>query len=350
MPSSRVIAVDAMSGDNGPRPVLRGLAAASRKAPEIRFILTGPEARLRKMMARRRHLAERCEIRDAPEVVEMTESLASALRRRESTSMWRAIRCVRDGEASVALSCGNTGALGAMAVSALKTIPGVDRPAIAALWPTRRRGRFNVMLDMGAHHSATAEELRAYAIIGAEYARLGLDVARPRVALLNIGEERSKGHPDVRVAGDLIAEFAASADAPFEYVGFVEGDSITSDIADVIVTDGFTGNVALKTAEGIARFIRDVITTTMRRNLLNRAVALLAYPTLRSLRDRMDPRRMNGGVLLGLNGVVVKSHGRSDARGIEAAVGLAARVVERDLPLAISRELARRMAPAAASS
>lgn len=345
MPTDCVIAVDAMSGDNGPRPVIRALASVNRRHPQARFVITGPVAQLQHLLRNRRTLSSRCELRDAPDTVAMTESVVAAMRRRETTSMWQAISCVGDGHAQVALSCGNTGVLGTMAVSALKTLPGIDRPAIAALWPTRKPGRSTVMLDMGAHHSATAEELRTFAVIGSAYARIGLEIARPRVALLNIGEEQLKGHPDVRVASALIAAVAEMPDAPFEYAGFVEGDGITTGFADVIVTDGFTGNVALKTAEGIARFVRDVITTTMRRNLGSRAVALLAYPTLRSLRNRLDPRRMNGGVLLGLNGVVVKSHGRADSRGVEAALDLAIRVAEHKFSSVMAGELQRSFPP-----
>lgn len=320
-------------------PVLGGVARAARRNPEVHFILAGDEALLGRHVRRNRALSRSCSIVHAESTVSMTEPPGSALRRRESTSMWAAIQRVADSEAQAAVSCGNTGALGVMAATGLKTIPGAERPAIAALWPTRERGRLAVMLDMGAHYTATAEELTAYAVMGAVYARLALGVAQPRVALLNIGTEKLKGHPEVRQADERIAEIAGEAD--FQYVGFVEGDQITSNDADVIVTDGFSGNVALKTAEGIARLIRSVILASMRRNLFSRLAAVMAYPSIRGLRNWMDPRRLNGGVLLGLSGMVIKSHGRADAKGVEAALQLAIRVAEGDLPQVLAQELGR---------
>lgn len=339
MSTPSVIAVDAMSGDAGPLPVVRGMERLHRRTPELRFVLSGDETVLERLLRRRRSLRARCDIRHAPDIIQMTESPRAAYGRRESTSMWHAIGAVVDGTASVAISCGNTGALAVMATAALKSAASSVRPAIAALWPTRTRNKFTVMLDMGAHYTATAEELRSYAIMGAEYARAAMDVEHPRLALLNIGAEKLKGHPEVREADELISQLGADERSPYQYIGFVEGDQLTADLADVIVTDGFTGNVALKTAEGIARFIRDVISATMRRNILSRAAAMLAYPTFRGLRNRLDPRRMNGGVLLGLNGVVVKSHGRADSRGIEAALELAHRVAKHDLPQQIATRL-----------
>lgn len=339
MPCSAVIAVDAMGGDAGPLPVIRGVARAVRRHPDVRFLLAGDESALGRHIRRCRLPSRSYRLVHAEDTVHMDDTPGAALRRRESTSMWAAIRQVAQSEARVAVSCGNTGALAVMASTALKTLPGAERPAIAALWPSRERGRFAVMLDMGAHYTATSGELTAYSLMGAAYARLALDVERPRVALLNIGTEKLKGHPEVREAGQRIA--ALAEEAGFQYIGFVEGDQITSNTADVIVTDGFSGNIALKTAEGIARLIREVIAASMRRNLFSRAAAVLAYPTIRGLRGWMDPRRLNGGVLLGLNGVVVKSHGKADAKGVEAALDLAIRVAERDLPRVILRELER---------
>ncbi len=339
MTPETVIAVDAMGGDAGPLPVIRGIERTGRRFPSVRFILSGDEQLLKRHMGKSRILTSRCTVRHAPAVVEMTEAPGAAFRRREATSMWGAIQCVANGDAAVAMSCGNTGALAVLAATGLKTLAGSARPAIAALWPSKKRGKLTVMLDMGAHYTATPEELRAYGIMGAAYARIALGVQRPRVALLNIGAEKLKGHPEVREADKLIADLAKRPDATFDYIGFVEGDQITANIADVIVTDGFTGNVALKTAEGIARFIREVITVNMRKNLLSRFAVVLAYPSFRGIRNWMDPRRLNGGVLLGLNGVVVKSHGRADAKGVEAALSIAIRVAERNLPAVISREL-----------
>lgn len=339
MSNRTVVAVDTLGGDAGPAPVVAGVARISRQLPEVRFILVGDEAELARLLRRRRAVARRCTLRHAPDAVAMTEKPGAAFRRRENTSMWNTIGCVAGGEAQVAMSCGNTGALAVMAMAGLKTLPGATRPAIAALWPTRTRGRLAVMLDMGAHYSATSEELRDFGIMGALYARVVLGSDRPRIALLNIGTEHLKGHPEVREAANLLGALAEQPGSQFEYVGFVEGNDITGNSADVIVTDGFTGNVALKTAEGIARLVREVIYATMRKNLLSRLAGALAYPSFRGLRNWMDPRRLNGGVLLGLNGIVVKSHGRADAKGVEAALRVAIRVAEQDLRTAMSREL-----------
>jgi glycerol-3-phosphate acyltransferase PlsX len=241
-----------------------------------------------------------------------------------STSMWSAIEAVRAGEAPVAVSCGNTGALMLMSMTRLRKIEGVNRPAIACLWPSRNPSGFNVMLDVGADLRADAEDLLQYALMGASYARNGLDLSRPRVGLLNVGTEDHKGRAEIKVAADLIARVAPAAD--FDFVGFVEGVDLPSDKVDVIVTDGFTGNVALKTGEGTARMIRELMGEAFRYSPLSRIAALLAYTSLRRLSKRIDPRRVNGGVFLGLNGTVVKSHGGADATGVAAAIKLAARL------------------------
>ncbi len=334
------IAVDAMGGDDGPAPVIRGIERVCRTNSSVRFVLAGDEAVLGRTISRRSPIQGRHAIRHAPDTVAMDAKAARALRDREGTSMWAAIAAVVAGEARVAVSCGNTGALSLMAATALKTVDGAPRPAIAALWPTTTRNKSTVMLDMGAHYMATGPDLLAYAVMGSEYARAALKVERPRIALLNIGSEKMKGRPEVREADGLLSDLAAADGARFEYVGFAEGNEITQDVADVIVTDGFSGNVALKTAEGVADFIRTAITTAVKANPLARLAVLPAYASFRGFRKQIDPRRLNGGVLLGLNGIVVKSHGRADARGIEAAVDLAIRVSERNLPALIARELA----------
>ena len=251
----------------------------------------------------------------------MHEKPSHVMRNGEGTSMWSAIESVRKGEATVAVSCGNTGALMALSMIRLRKIPGVNRPAIACLWPSRNPGGFNLMLDVGADVKADAEDLRQYALMGASYARNGLHLARPRVGLLNVGTEEHKGRPEMKVAGELIAG-AAEAGA-FDYVGYVEGGDLPSDRVDVIVTDGFTGNIALKTGEGTAKLIGDFLKEAFAATPLSRIAALLAITSLRRLQKRIDPRRVNGGVFLGLNGIVVKSHGAADATGISAAMKLA---------------------------
>ena len=320
--SSRiVISVDAMGGDRGPATVIAGIEQSATKNPDIYFIVHGDEAVLNRLIGRRRALAGRCEVRHAPRVVTMHEKPSHVMRNGEGTSMWSAIESVRKGEATVAVSCGNTGALMALSMIRLRKIPGVNRPAIACLWPSRNPGGFNLMLDVGADVKADAEDLRQYALMGASYARNGLHLARPRVGLLNVGTEEHKGRPEMKVAGELIAG-AAEAGA-FDYVGYVEGGDLPSDRVDVIVTDGFTGNIALKTGEGTAKLIGDFLKEAFAATPLSRIAALLAITSLRRLQKRIDPRRVNGGVFLGLNGIVVKSHGAADATGISAAMKLA---------------------------
>jgi glycerol-3-phosphate acyltransferase PlsX len=216
----------------------------------------------------------------------------------------------------------------------------VNRPAIACLWPSRNPSGFNVMLDVGADLRADAEDLLQYALMGTSYARNGLDLQRPRIGLLNVGTEEHKGRAELKVAADLIERAAAAAD--FEFVGFVEGGDLPSDRVDVIVTDGFTGNVALKTGEGTARLIRELLEQAFRKTPFSRIAALLAYTSLRRLSKRIDPRRVNGGVFLGLNGTVVKSHGSADPTGVAAAIGLAARLASSGF----NKRLAARIAQA----
>jgi glycerol-3-phosphate acyltransferase PlsX len=313
-----------MGGDEGPAAVVGGMAKAIDKNPELRFIVHGDRPELERLIEKRRGLSEKCEIRHTDDVARMDEKPSSVLRHGKQTSMWSAIEAVRAGEAPVAVSCGNTGALMLMSMTRLRKIEGVNRPAIACLWPSRNPSGFNVMLDVGADLRADAEDLLQYALMGASYARNGLDLSRPRVGLLNVGTEDHKGRAEIKVAAELIARVAPAAD--FDFVGFVEGVDLPSDKVDVIVTDGFTGNVALKTGEGTARMIRELMGEAFRYSPLSRIAALLAYTSLRRLSKRIDPRRVNGGVFLGLNGTVVKSHGGADATGVAAAIKLAARL------------------------
>jgi phosphate acyltransferase len=316
-----VISVDAMGGDRGPSAVVAGLLKSAHKNPEIAFVLHGDEAVLGPLVQRRKVLAERCEIRHAAGVVAMGEKPSHVMRHGQDTSMWSAIESVRAGEATVAVSCGNTGALMALSMIRLRKLPGVNRPAIACLWPSRNPHGFNVMLDVGADVRADAEDLLQYALMGASYARNGLGLGRPRVGLLNVGTEEHKGRAELKAAHDLMHD--AADGGGFDFVGFVEGSDIPSSRLDVVVTDGFTGNVALKTGEGTAILIRDLLREAFRKTPLSRIAALLALTSLQRLQKRIDPRRVNGGVFLGLNGTVVKSHGAADATGVSAAVKLA---------------------------
>lgn len=314
-----------MGGDHGPRSVVAGIARSAHKNPDIRFLVHGPESVLRPLIEKR-GLSDRCDIRDVSEVVTMDARPSHVMRNGKGTSMWSAIDAVRDGDADAVVSCGNTGALMALSMLRLRRIPGVDRPAIACLWPSRNPGGFNVMLDVGADVRADEGNLLQFALMGGSYARNGLGIARPRIGILNVGTEENKGRNEIRLAHDLIADAAPAAE--FEFVGFVEGGDIPSSRVDVIVTDGFTGNVALKTGEGTARLIREFLNEAFRATPLSRIAALIALTSLRRLSQRIDPRRVNGGVFLGLNGTVVKSHGSADATGVSSAIKLAFRLAE----------------------
>lgn len=337
------LSVDAMGGDSGPAVVVAGCAKSAQKNPELGFLLHGPQDELERLVARRKHLRNRVTIIDAGDVVTMDDKPSHVVRNGKGTSMWSAIESVRSGDATVAVSCGNTGALMALSMIRLRKLPGVNRPAIAVLWPSRNPQGFNVMLDVGADVRADADDLLRFALMGASYARNGQNLARPRVGLLNVGTEEHKGRTELKEAFDLIAAQADAAD--FDFVGFVEGGDIPGDVADVIVTDGFTGNVAIKTGEGTAGLIGDLLREAFRFTPLSRLASLLALTSLRRLKKRIDPRRVNGGVFLGLNGTVVKSHGGADATGVSAAIKLAAQLAE----LGFNDKLAARVARATAT-
>ncbi|MGB8622926.1 MAG: phosphate acyltransferase PlsX [Paracoccaceae bacterium] len=338
-----VISVDAMGGDLGPAAVVAGIARSASKNPDIRFILHGPEDKLQRLVAKRKVLAGRCEICHADGVVTMDEKPSQVMRNGKGTSMWSAIESVRDGAATVCVSCGNTGALMALSMVRLRKLPGVSRPAIACLWPSRNPGGFNVMLDVGADIRADEQDLLQFALMGASYARNGLALPHPRIGLLNVGTEEHKGRAELKAAHDMIAAAAPLND--FEFVGFVEGGDIPSNKVDVIVTDGFTGNVALKTAEGTAKLISELLRAAFKHTPLSRIAALLALPSMKRLSKRIDPRQVNGGVFLGLNGTVVKSHGSADATGVSAAVKLAFKLAQSGF----SERLAARVASAGAA-
>lgn len=335
-----IVSIDAMGGDNGPSAVVSGCSKSAKKNSRLGFILHGPKDELERLIARRKHLRSRCEVRDAPSVVSMDDKPSQVVRTAKGTSMWSAIESVRSGEATVAVSCGNTGALMALSMIRLRKLPGVNRPAIAVLWPSRNPQGFNVMLDVGADVRADAEDLMRYALMGTSYARNGMELPRPRVGLLNVGTEEHKGRTELKEAYDLIRERAPEAD--FDFVGFVEGSDIPGDVADVIVTDGFTGNVAIKTGEGTASLIGDLLREAFRFSPLSRLASLLAVTSLRRLRKRIDPRRVNGGVFLGLNGTVVKSHGAADSTGVSAAIKLAAQLAEQNFTDKLAARVADR--------
>ncbi len=334
------IALDAMGGDHGPPVVIGGAAIAFDRHPEVQFVLFGDETAIRAELGRYERLAAAARVTHTDVAVRMGDKPSQALRQgRRRSSMWLAIDAVRQGAADVAVSAGNTGALMAMAKICLKTMEGIDRPAIAAVWPTLR-GEC-IVLDLGASIGADAHQLVDMAIMGAAMARVIFDLERPSVGLLNIGVEEVKGVEEVREAGRQMREL----DLPnLEYVGFVEGDDIAKGTVDVVVTEGFAGNIALKVAEGTARQMGEYLRAAMSRTWSARIGYLFARGALQTVRDRMDPREFNGGLLLGLNGVVVKSHGGTDAEGFANAIDLGHDVVRHELQHRIAAGIARHAA------
>jgi phosphate acyltransferase len=312
------IALDAMGGDHGPSVVIPAAAIVSIRHPEARFILIGDAARVEPELKANPALAAKTQLIHTDVAVAMDAKPSQALRKgRWKSSMWLALEAVRDGRADAAVSAGNTGALMAMAKFCLKTIAGIDRPAIAAIWPTIESEC--IVLDVGANVGADARQLVEFAMMGSALARALFGLEKPSVGFLNIGVEEVKGVDEIRKAAALLKD----APLPLRYHGFVEGDDIGRGVVDVVVTDGFTGNIALKTAEGTAKQIGEYLRAAMGRSLLARMGAVLAQGAFRALKEKMDPRQLNGGIFLGLNGIVVKSHGGTDATGFACAVDLA---------------------------
>lgn len=318
---SITIALDAMGGDRAPGMVVEGAARALRERPDLRFLLFGDEARIAPLLERHAAVRERSELRHTDQFVANDARPSQALRQARRSSMRLAVEAVRAGEADAAVSAGNTGALMAIAKIVLRMLPGIDRPAICTALPGRRPV---VMLDLGANVGCSAEHLVQFAVMGEVYARTVLGLERPRVALLNIGTEETKGEDVVREAARLLR----ASPLQMEFCGFVEGNDIVHGVVDVVVTDGFTGNVALKVAEGASRLYSDSLKEAFGSSLRAKLGYLLARPALSAVRERYDPRRYNGAMLIGLNGIVVKSHGGTDAVGFAHALLSAARLVE----------------------
>jgi phosphate acyltransferase len=312
------IALDAMGGDHGPSVVVPGAARALARKPDSTFVFFGDERVVAPLLDPLPALKAVSQVVHTEVAVRMDDKPSQALRQgRRTSSMWLAIDAVKQGKADIAVSAGNTGALMAMATIHLRTMAGVERPAIAAMWPTLR-GR-SIVLDMGATIGADARQLVDFAVMGAAMARIVLGLAKPTLGLLNVGVEEMKGVEDVREAGRILRE----GEAPdIDYQGFVEGDDIGKGTVDVVVTEGFSGNIALKAAEGTARQVAAVLRAEIGRSWRTKLGYLLARPAFDALRQQMDPNNSNGGVFLGLNGVVIKSHGGSDAAGFAAAVEL----------------------------
>lgn len=312
------IALDAMGGDHAPASVVRGAALARKRHPDLDFLFFGKEEEIRPLLQRLRALRQGVEIIHTDDAVRDDDKPSVVLRSGRNSSMRLAIDAVKNGRAGAVVSSGNTGALMAMSKFVLRTLPGVDRPAIASFFPTQRGE--SVMLDLGANVSCDARNLVEFTIMGSAFARSVLGVRKPTYGLLNVGSEEMKGHEALQEARERLA----SLDLPGRFHGFVEGDDIAKGTVDVVVTDGFTGNVALKTAEGTVKLYSEFLRRTFRHSLLASLGYLLARPAMRKLRQRVDPRRYNGAVFLGLAGIAVKSHGGSDALGFAHAIGVAA--------------------------
>ena len=330
------IAVDAMGGDEGVRVMIEGAALARRKHADFQFLLVGDQARIEAALEDHPGMAQASEILHCEDVISGDEQPSKAIRRAKTTSMGLAVNAVKEGRAGAAVSAGNTGALMAMSKIALRTMPGIDRPALAALMPTLEQHDV-VMLDLGANTEADARNLVQFAIMGAAYARIVNGFDSPSVRLLNIGTEEIKGTDALR---DAAARLTAASGLALSFDGFVESDKINRGETHVVVTDGFSGNIALKAIEGSARFVTDLLRQAFTSSLRSKIGFLVSRPATELLRHHLDPNNHNGAVFLGLNGVVVKSHGSATAKGVAHAVAVAARLLENNLTNRITEDLA----------
>ena len=326
MAVAQVIALDAMGGDHGPEVVIPGAATSLVRHPNLSFQLFGNEARIKAVLAGHRSLAARSEVIHTDLAIQMTDKPSYAMRRGKGTSMWLALDAVRQGKASAAISAGNTGALMAMSTLILRPLSGIERPALAAMWPTVKSEC--IVLDVGANIGADARKLCDFALMGAAMARVLFHIEKPTVGLLNVGVEEIKGNEEVKQAHAILKE---TAGLPINYRGFIEGDQIGQGVVDVVVVEGFAGNIALKTAEGTAKQIGQYLRSAMTRSLLSKIGATLARGGFKVLKEKMDPRRVNGGTFLGLNGVAIKSHGGTDALGFASAIDLGYEMAESGL-------------------
>ena len=335
MPDPTVISIDAMGGDHGPPVVVAGLALnlAEWNSRAVRFLLHGAADRINAELDRAPRLKAICEVRHTDQVIASDEKPAQAMRRGKGSSLWNTVESIRLGEAQAAVSGGNSGGLMAISMLILRMAAGLERPAIVASWPGLRG--FSTVLDVGANVDCDAERLIDFAIMGEAFHRAIHGAARPTVGLLNVGSEDQKGHEEVREAHRLLR----SGDFDIDYHGFVEGDDISKGVVDVVVTDGFSGNIALKTAEGTARFLGAEMRAAFRGSPLDMLGAMLARGALNKIRARLDPSSVNGGPLLGLNGIVVKSHGGTDAKGFANATRVAVDLAQSNFVSDIERNL-----------
>ncbi len=335
------IAVDAMGGDEGVRVMIEGAALARRDHDSFQFLLVGDGKRIEAALLNHPNLRAAAEILHCDDVVGGDELPSRAIRRAKTTSMGLAVNAVKTGDAGAAVSAGNTGALMAMSKIALRTMPGIDRPALAAIMPTLQAHDV-VMLDLGANTEADARNLVQYAVMGAAYSRIVTGFDKPVVRLLNIGTEEIKGTEALRDAAAMLTAAAAREDGGLALVfdGFVESDKINRGETHVVVTDGFSGNIALKAIEGSARFVTDLLRQAFTSSLRSKIGFLVSRPATELLKHHLDPNNHNGAVFLGLNGVVVKSHGSANAKGVAHAVAVTARLLENKLTERIVHDLA----------
>jgi glycerol-3-phosphate acyltransferase PlsX len=334
-PGKIVIALDGMGGDKAPDMVVRGADIARQRYPEASFLLFGDAARLRPLVDKTRWLKQGCEIVAAPDVVTNDDKPTAALRKRKTSSMGMAIEAVADGRAACVVSAGNTGALLATSTVGLRILPGVRRPALCTFLPTMRGE--TAMLDLGANLQCDANNLVEFAVMGSVFAKSVLGIDEPTVGLLNVGAEEGKGHETLRDAAAMLRLEGSSV----VFHGFVEGNDIGDGLVDVVVTDGFTGNVALKTIEGTAKAYTGFVRQAFNTSTLAKVGYVLASSAWKKLRQRVDPRRYNGGVFLGLNGVCVKSHGGTDELGFAYALGVAIDLVKYHFNDKVVEELGR---------
>ncbi len=334
MKYQNVIAIDAMGGDGGAPIAISGASVAKERFPASNFMIFGDELVCRPLVSKHKQLFNGSQIVHTSELIEADAKPSVALRRGRSSSMGMAIEAVADGRADAVVSAGNTGALMAMSKVLLKTLPGISRPAIAGLIPTRRSE--SVFLDLGANVECSKKNLLEFAYMGTILARAVLGVVRPTVGLLNVGHEEFKGKSDLQEVANLLRRY----DEHFDFQGFVEGNDLASGTTDVVVTDGFSGNVALKVMEGVAEAYSDFLRRSLRSSVISRMGAVLARPAFERLRAKVDPRRHNGAMFVGLNGVAVKSHGGTDSVGFSNAVGVAIDIVKQGVNDRIIADLA----------
>ena len=330
-----------MGGDDAPRMVIEGIDLLAARLPNVKFLLFGDKPQLDPFLERFSHAKQACEVRHAPQIIKSDDKPALALRGGRESSMRLAINAVSDGEAAGVVSAGNTGALMAIAKFVLKTLPGIDRPAIASYLPTEHGD--SIMLDLGANIECSSDNLVQFAVMGEVFARTVFGIEKPTVGLLNVGVEDLKGNDVVKGAAAILQ---AKTHLPIKFYGFIEGNDIAAGTVDVVVTDGFTGNVALKTAEGTAKFMSYKLREALTSSFLSKIGAILAKPALLALHQKLDPRRYNGAMLLGLNGICIKSHGGTDALGFANALQVAVDLAGKGINESIKSDYAQLCADA----